>query len=595
MMKRISEPANTTASSTFLHLQNNYMVKYNCYDHHPYLLGGPPLKYIIIIAALFVILILTDIQKRRRIKRMIEKEWQVKISFSIDEPTDSVNTYWKSHGGQKHHVDDITWRDLSMNEVFQKLNYTQTSVGSEYLYHQLHTVQLKDQDRDESFYQLMKENKPLRTRLLYDLKLLGKRNHTNSSSFFHKEYQNIKHVWLYFLCGILPVASIGGLFFSMKAGLLSLIVSICLNVMIYYKNRRHLDISLYEMSYLAGIIRTGKRMSTIKDDSFSPYSKNLGKLVEPIRKILILEKVISLGKGAGDLEGLFEYIRIIFMLDFISYFYIIRMLKEHRDKYEALWKTVGQVDAGIAVTFYRRTLGDYCTPDFINREELLFEDMVHPLIEDPVKNDSHLNKLSLITGSNASGKSTFMKAVAINSILAQTINTVLASSWRMKPGYVLSSMAIQDNVIDGDSYFKAEIKSLKRIMNTVESGVPCHAFIDEILRGTNTVERIAASASMMEWLRNHQGMTMIASHDIELTTLVEGFENYHFRETVQEDSVHFDYKIHSGPSTTKNAIKLLEQMKYPKEVTELAYRLAGGFEEKGEWKASASSTAQIGV
>ncbi|MCA1057525.1 hypothetical protein LCL96_01165 [Rossellomorea aquimaris] len=550
------------------------------------------MKYIIILAALFGIIFLSDILKKRRLKRMVAKEWSEKKSFSLDEPVDSVNTYWKNHGGQQHGVDDITWRDLSLDEVFKKLNYTQTSVGSEYLYHQLHNIQLTDQDRDEPFYQLMQENEPLRTRLLFDLKLLGKRNHTNSSSFFHKEYQNIKHVWLYFVCGILPVVSIGVIFFSMKYGLLSLIVSLCLNIVIYYKNRRHLDISLYEISYLAGIIRTGKRMNNITDDSFRPYRKSIGKLVEPIQKMLFLERVVSLGKGTGDLEGLFEYIRIIFLLDFISYFFIIRMLQNHKEEYEALWKAIGKIDSCIAVAFYRRANSDYCTPEFIHTEEVLFEDMYHPLIEDPVKNASQLTKLSLITGSNASGKSTFMKAVAINAILAQTINTVLASSWSMKPGYVLSSMAIQDNVIDGDSYFKAEIKSLKRIMNTVESGVPCLAFIDEILRGTNTVERIAASASIMEWLSKHQGMTMIASHDIELTTMVEGFENYHFRETVQEDSVYFDYKIHRGPSTTKNAIKLLEQMKYPTVVTGLAYRLASDFEVRGEWKVPSTYIAQ---
>ncbi|UTE76816.1 hypothetical protein [Rossellomorea sp. KS-H15a] len=551
------------------------------------------MKYIFIITAILVIIFLSDLMKKRRIKRIIEKEWQEKKSFSIDEPVDSVSTFWKNLGGQRHGVDEITWRDLSMNEVFQKLNYTQTSVGSEYLYQQLHTIQLTDQDRDEPLYKLMQDNKPLRTRLLYDLKLLGKRNHTNSSAFFHKEYTNIKNIWLYFICGILPIASIGVIFFSIKYGLLSLIMSICLNIVIYYTNRRHLDISLYEISYVAGIIRTGKRMANIKNDSFRPYSKSISQSVEPIRKMLILERVVSLGKGSGDLEGLFEYIRIIFLLDFISYFFIIRMLKEHRDKYEAVWKSIGKIDAGIAVAFYRRTIGDYCTPDFIGSEELLFEDMVHPLIEDPVKNGSQLNKLSLITGSNASGKSTFMKAIAINAILAQTINTVLATRWRMKPGYVLSSMAIQDNVIEGDSYFKAEIKSLKRIMNIVQSGVPCLAFIDEILRGTNTVERIAASASIMEWLKNYQGMTMIASHDIELTTMVEGFENYHFRETVQEDSVYFDYKIHKGPSKTKNAIKLLEQMKYPRDVTEQAYRLADEFEESGEWKVPKTSITRI--
>ncbi|MEH7108087.1 hypothetical protein [Bacillus sp. JJ1764] len=76
---------------------------------------------------------------------------------------------------------------------------------------------------------------------------------------------------------------------------------------------------------------------------------------------------------------------------------------------------------------------------------------------------------------------------------------------------------------------------------------------------------------------------MLASHDIELTTLATEFTNYHFRESVQEDCVKFDYKIHPGPSTTKNAIKLLEQMEYPFSVTELAYSLAVRFEEKGEW------------
>ena len=97
----------------------------------------------------------------------------------------------------------------------------------------------------------------------------------------------------------------------------------------------------------------------------------------------------------------------------------------------------------------------------------------------------------LITGSNASGKSTYIKAIAINAILAQTINTVLAEKWMMKPSYIVTSMAIQDNVLDGDSYFIAEIKSLKRIMQLIEEEKPCISFIDEILKGTNTIERIA--------------------------------------------------------------------------------------------------------
>ncbi|HWL13041.1 MAG TPA: DNA mismatch repair protein MutS, partial [Ureibacillus sp.] len=125
----------------------------------------------------------------------------------------------------------------------------------------------------------------------------------------------------------------------------------------------------------------------------------------------------------------------------------------------------------------------------------------------------------------------------------------------------------------------------KRIIQKIELNIPCLSFIDEILKGTNTVERIAASASIMNWLSKHQGMNLIASHDIELTTIAgDLYNNYHFHEIVQDDGVSFDYKIHSGPSTTKNAIKLLEVMEYPSPITELANALANEFEEKREWK-----------
>ncbi|MDR7002736.1 MutS-related protein [Neobacillus niacini] len=541
--------------------------------------------YIIGIVAFILLVFYIDYLKKRRIKRIVEAEWREKRILSLKEDIESVESCWKFNSKESNYigVDSITWRDLSMDDVYHKINYTQTSIGSEYLYDQLHKINLTNQDHNESFYELMQKNKELRTRLIFELKRLGKRNYSNSSSYFQENYTNIKNIWFYISCGILPVVSIFLTIFFMKIGIAIFITSIILNIIIYYKSSTRVDINIYEISYIARIIWTGKRLAKIKDDEFQPYAKEICDSVQPIRKILLLERILSLGKGTGDFEGLFEYIRIIFLLDYISYYFMIRMIHKHKDKYEKLWKIIGEIDVGIAVAFYRHSIVDYCTPTFIDREEINFKEMFHPLIKDPVKNSSHLLKLTLITGSNASGKSTYMKAVAINAILAQTINTVLASGWSMKPSVVLSSMAIQDNVIEGDSYFRAEIKSLKRIIQTIESGIPCLSFIDEILRGTNTVERIAASASIMVWLTKHHGMTMIASHDIELTTMIGGFNNYHFHETVYENNIYFDYKIHPGPSTTKNAIKLLEQMDYPFSVTELAYSLANRFEEKSEW------------
>ncbi|MFJ9462171.1 MutS-related protein [Viridibacillus arvi] len=129
------------------------------------------------------------------------------------------------------------------------------------------------------------------------------------------------------------------------------------------------------------------------------------------------------------------------------------------------------------------------------------------------------------------------------------------------------------------------MKSLKRIIQLCEQNKPSISFIDEILKGTNTIERIAASAAMMEWLSLNKGMNIIASHDIELTGITKStYTNYHFSESIENGQVHFDYKIHSGPSKTKNAIKLLEILDYPQSITNKANGLAEHFLERHEWK-----------
>src|SRR5690606_22232300 len=102
--------------------------------------------------------------------------------------------------------------------------------------------------------------------------------------------------------------------------------------------------------------------------------------------------------------------------------------------------------------------------------------------------------------------------------------------------------------------------------------------IDELLKGTNTVERIAASAAIMEWLSKSEGINITASHDIELTEMMKHtYENYHFTETFKDGDIHFDYKIRSGPSTSRNAIKLLDVLDYPEPITEQANQLAEDF------------------
>ncbi|MBD7985173.1 hypothetical protein H9649_11285 [Sporosarcina sp. Sa2YVA2] len=548
----------------------------------------------IILAAILLIAVYHLLTKDRKKRKQFRKEWKTATFSRPEEATSSVVSYWenKKRGTVYDGVDALTWADLSMDEVFKKMNYTQTSVGSEYLLNQLRDIQLT-QDRleeDEKLYREMENNDELRERLLLILSKLGKGDYTDSSAFFYGEHtKGLKNPSVFCVLSLLPVASIVLMFFQLQVGLLCLFTAFIINGVMYYRHKKLLEYGLHSVGYVAGIIHTANKAAAVNESSLLAETDRLKTNLKPLKKILFLNNFVSMGtKGGGDFDAIFEYIRILFLLDFVTYNQIIGTVTKHKENYRVVWEVLGRIDAAIAVAFYRHTLPVYCTPTFTFTEakKISFLNMAHPLIDEPVRNSANLSSNTLITGSNASGKSTFIKAVAINAILAQTIHTTLAEKWSMPPSYVATSMAVQDNVLAGDSYFIAEIKSLKRIIRMLEEDKPCLSFIDELLKGTNTVERIAASAAMMEWLSTGNGMNITATHDFELTEIMKGtYDNYHFTETFEDGDIHFDYTIHSGPSNSRNAIKLLELLAYPSDMTERANTLAEDFMAEREWRA----------
>ena len=146
-------------------------------------------------------------------------------------------------------------------------------------------------------------------------------------------------------------------------------------------------------------------------------------------------------------------------------------------------------------------------------------------------------------------------------------------------------MALRDDIGSGESYYIVEIKALKRILDAAFAGTgPILCFVDEVLRGTNTIERIAASTQILKSLSDSNILCFAATHDIELTELLkDDFENYHFEEDVREGDVFFNYKLQSGKATTRNAIKLLSLMGYRQEIIEKAAAQAEHFAATGVW------------
>ncbi|RYZ29408.1 MAG: hypothetical protein EOO10_06390, partial [Chitinophagaceae bacterium] len=193
----------------------------------------------------------------------------------------------------------------------------------------------------------------------------------------------------------------------------------------------------------------------------------------------------------------------------------------------------------------------------------------HPLLRESqrVNNDFSLHglaKIGLITGSNMAGKSTFLRSLGVNIVLAQTGAPVCAASFLLSPVQLVSSMRIADNLAENTSTFYAELKKLRTIIEMVKSHLPVFILLDEILRGTNSFDRHKGSAALMKQLIKEDAVAVIATHDVELAELQKAFpqsiENYHFDVEVEGEELYFDYKLKEGVCKSLNASILMKKI-----------------------------------
>ena len=180
-------------------------------------------------------------------------------------------------------------------------------------------------------------------------------------------------------------------------------------------------------------------------------------------------------------------------------------------------------------------------------------------------------KSILLTGSNMSGKTTFIRTIAINTLLAQTINTTFATAFELSPMRIFSAIRISDDLLNDKSYYMEEVETIKNMVDESRSQSRNIFFLDEIFKGTNTIERIAAGKAVLSYLSNSDNIVFVSTHDIELASLLtDSYNLFHFTEIVDNKAIHFDYKLKQGKLTTKNAIRILELSNYPAEIIDEA-------------------------
>jgi hypothetical protein len=503
---------------------------------------------------------------------------------------ESVSAYWqqkKSANETPFAVDDTTWADLDMDGVFKRINNTCSSVGEEVLFDALHeqAYDAKKLFALENAVRYFDEHEAERIKVQFHLSRLGKISGNGLIDFIcNPSDKALPNHLIYPLLSLAAVLSVVSLFFNLRMGIFFLVLILVTNIVVYYKTKYNLEAELACVHYISSMIVCAKKISGLSADDIKDDTLKLAKAYAPLKKVSRLTSFV-LNKSSSDLDFLFEYVKIFFLLDFVMYNRAVTAISKHLKQCRELYETVGFLDMAIAVASYRRSVAYYSVPEFTGSSEIAMRGIVHPLLIKPVANTVTLKRGSLITGSNASGKSTFVKAMAINTILAQTINTCLAESFCIQPSFVVTSMAVSDSIEAGESYYIAEIKSLKRVLDGLSRDIRCLCFIDEILKGTNTIERIAASAAILSYLSDKNCFAVVATHDIELTEMTAAlFDNYHFQEHITSSGIDFDYTIYEGWATTKNAIQLLNFMAYDPSITAKANELAGGFEKNRAWQ-----------
>ena len=486
-------------------------------------------------------------------------------------------------------IDEITWNDLNMDDVFQKINHTWSFAGEDYLYYLMHVPinSKKDWKDQEELIRYYQEHERERIELQMLFAKIGKYHGASIYSYISRSIEMNTHTPLvHYLCPIALAIAIGSLFFNPAEGVGFLILVVITNIGLYFSKRRAIENSMQALQYFLNLQKAAGDILKKKLVVNEHYREMLQKDYTSVKKYLGWTTMLKPADwGNQSLEEIvLDYFRLVTHLDNILFYRCMRRLKQNMNAVENLITTMGFLESIIAIGSLRKALPYYCVPEFSERGQLEIRDAYHPLIEEPIENSICAEKGILITGSNASGKSTFLKTVAINAIMAQGLHTCAANIYRGPWYHIFSSMALRDNIYQGESYFIAEIKALKRILEAKDENLPVLCFVDEVLRGTNTVERIAASTQVLREFQRRNILCFVATHDIELTFLLENeFENYHFQEQIQEGEVLFDYRLYKGRSNSRNAIRLLELLGYETDIVEGANEMVARFLKDGKW------------
>lgn len=291
-----------------------------------------------------------------------------------------------------------------------------------------------------------------------------------------------------------------------------------------------------------------------------------GNLSAEIKRFSLLINHLTFGQ-----TGVGAILNAVMLWNIRQVFAIEDWKKTNHDNLQQAFDVIASFEALISLSSLKTNYPEWCFADIDEGEAytLVANDIGHPLIPSitRVNNNYSLNnelRIDIVTGSNMAGKSTFLRTLGINTVLALCGAPACASKLKVSRMLVFTYMRIRDSLNESTSTFKAELDRLQTLLKMLDSSEKAYFLIDEMLRGTNSVDKYLGSKAVIEKLIAKKAVGVVATHDLQLADLEQKYpdyiRNYYFDIQIERDEMHFDYKLKSGECKTFNASLLLKRI-----------------------------------
>ena len=520
--------------------------------------------------------------RKKRIKEKFLNEFGNIKTDTFD--FENIESYYrkKDKSASFQCLSDKTCNDIDFQELFMFLDRTGSRVGQQYLYNRLRNIPADwaENNRNERLIQEFINDPDFRVDVQRQLSKLNDREAYYIATLFQDDI--LKTPRWYFIVPLLSFTAVLSLILAFSDPVFFLVilgVSV-INIVIHFLNKKNLFNyfgSIPQLSKLNGVAQ-----ELFKYNNLRQLNPDLMKSAGVINKISGRMSLFNLEvKLQSDQQIFFwavlELVKIVFLIEPLFLFGTLKRIDTKRTEIEEVFLFVGEIDAIISIASLRSGLNNFCTPKIsLSQKRLSAKGIYHPLIENCVKNSLKVDEKSiLLTGSNMSGKTSFIRTIAINVITGLTINTCFAEDFTMPVMHIYSAIRISDDLMNDRSYYFEEVITIREMIKISNDG-NCNLFLlDEIFKGTNTVERISAGKAVLSALNEGNNIVFVSTHDVELADLLKDeYDLYHFSEIVDHKAVDFDYKLKEGKLKKRNAIRILQINGYPESIINEAIEIS---------------------